>query len=279
MPNYKPGMTNFAEIVMSQLGDQNYREYIDLYCRYVPLDYISYDFYLYAPSDDTFLPYLSENYEIVAEACRRTGRSFWFLPQVNSIRPKEWLSGNKLRFQAFSAMAYGCENIQWACYTAGWWTNQVVNANGQKTEQYGKLKTVNGEIRRLSEPYMAFRNVATAYVGFRNQPKALCKIGLDKSVENVSFPPFSEIRTEDGGPLLVGKMMPRCADSCARAVFVCAADDPYDKGGKNRKLLFKTGGAKIRVVGRNQDMEPVIHDDGIAEVPIVSNEAVLMIAE
>jgi hypothetical protein len=74
-------------------------------------------------------------------------------------------------------------------------------------------------------------------------------------------------------------MMPRCADSCARAVFVCAADDPYDKGGKNRKLLFKTGGAKIRVIGRDQDMEPVIHDDGIAEVPIVSNEAVLMIAE
>ena len=279
MPNFKPGMTNFEEIVMKQLGARNYREYIDLYCRYVPLGYVSYDFYLYAPSDDTFLPYLYENYEIVAEACRRTGRSFWFMPQVNSIRATEWISANKLRFQAFSAMAYGCENIQWACYTSGWWTNQVVDASGRKTEQYEKLKTVNAEIRRLAEQYMAFRNVATAYVGFKGQPKVLQKIGTGKAVENVSFLPFDGVRSMDGGPLLVGEMMPRCADSCDRAIFVCAADDPYDKGGTSRKLLFKADGANIRVVGQKGEVTPTRLDDGTFEVPIASNAAVLIIAE
>ena len=279
MPNFKPGMTNFAEIAMKRIGARSYREYIDLYCRHVPLDYISYDFYLYANSDYAFLPFLYENYEIVADACRRTGRSFWFLPQVNSVRPTEWTSKNKLRFQAFSAMAYGCESIHWACYTSGWWTNQVVDATGRKTEQYEKLKTVNAEIRRIAEPYMAFRNVATAYVGFESQPKALEKIGADRSVASVDFTPFEAVRAEDGEPLLVGQMVPRRADACGRALFVCAADDPYDKGGKRRKVLFKAGGAKVRVVGPRKDIEPSRLDDDTYEVPIVSNAAILIVAE
>jgi hypothetical protein len=176
-------------------------------------------------------------------------------------------------------MAYGCENIQWACYTSGWWTNQVVDATGQKTEQYEKLKTVNAEIRRLAEKYMAFRNVATVYVGFNGQPKALQKIGADKSVVSASFLPFDAVRAEDGEPLLVGEMMPRRASSCARAIFVLAADDPYDNGGKRRMVLFKAGDAKIRVVGPKCDIAPTRLADGTYAVPIISNAAVLIVAE
>lgn len=279
MPTFKPGMTNFQEIVRRRIGANNYREYIDLYCRYVPLDYISYDFYMYAPRNDTFLSFVYDNYQIVAEACRKTGRSFWFIPQVNSIRAEEWTSKNKLRFQAFSAMAYGCESIMWACYTSGWWTNQVVDATGAKTEQYGKLKSVNGEIRRLAETYMDFRNVDTAYVGFKRQPKALEKFVEDKAVESASFMPFADVRAADGDPLLVGQMMPRDTASCSRAIFLFAADDPYDKGCRQRKVLFKADDAKLRVIGPERDVVPTRLADGTYEVPIVSNEALLIVAE
>ena len=31
-------------------------------------------------------------------------------------------------------MAFGAENIIWACYTAGWWqANQVLDSQGNKT--------------------------------------------------------------------------------------------------------------------------------------------------
>ena len=40
-------------------------------------------------------------------------------------------------------MAFGAENIIWACYTAGWWSNQVVDENGEKTQQYAKMQKIN----------------------------------------------------------------------------------------------------------------------------------------
>ncbi|MBQ7915173.1 MAG: hypothetical protein IJ315_00110, partial [Firmicutes bacterium] len=70
----------------------------------------------------------------------------WIVLQVNSKHKEEWISENNLRFQAYTAMAFGAENIIWACYTAGWWHNQVLDEKGEKTQQYEKLKKVNGEI-------------------------------------------------------------------------------------------------------------------------------------
>ena len=106
------------------------------------------------------------SYTHLSDACLRTGRSMWIVLQVNSSRPEEWTSENRLRFQAFSAMAFGAENIIWACYTAGWWHNQVLDSQGNKTEQYEKMKTVNAEIKTLGVPYMKYRRVSTHLVGF-----------------------------------------------------------------------------------------------------------------
>jgi hypothetical protein len=56
--------------------------------------------------------------------------------------------------------------ITWACWTAGWWTNNVLDAAGVPTAQYAKLKKVNAELKRLGPEYMKFRSTATHFVGF-----------------------------------------------------------------------------------------------------------------
>ena len=65
------------------------------------------------------------------------------------------------------AAAFGAEAITWACSGKGWFTNNVLTAKGEKTEQYEKLKKVNGELHSIGPRYMRYRNAATHFVGFK----------------------------------------------------------------------------------------------------------------
>ena len=161
-PNYASVSQNNAEETVNQLGTPTYAEHIQRYCECVPSDYLCYDFYLYSIN-------VTKHYEnlcTVADACRNTGRSMWIVLQVNSLDPNVWMSENNLRFQAYTSMAFGAENIIWGCYTAGWWHNEVLDTNGNKTQQYDKLKKINGEIRTIAGEYMKYRRVSTHFVGF-----------------------------------------------------------------------------------------------------------------
>ena len=148
---------------------RNYEEYINKYCEQVPLDYLSYDFYLYK-GPERRIAMSFENMKIVADACRRTGRDFWSVMQVNSSDKNRMISADGLRYQAFQSMAYGATTLMWACYTYGWWHHQVLDDKGEKTPQYEKLKTVNAEIRRFADVFMRYRNVNTHLVGDYENP-------------------------------------------------------------------------------------------------------------
>ena len=148
-PSYATTTNATAKYPHAQLGAPSYREYIDAYCRYVPIDHICWDFYMYGPSSKAYLPRFYENFTAVADACRRTGRTLRFVGQVNSARTNFWVSANMLRFQGFATMAFGGESISWACWSAGWWSNFVVDRDGRRTQQYDKLKKVNAELRPL----------------------------------------------------------------------------------------------------------------------------------
>ena len=147
-PNYASVSQNTAEQTVNQLGTRTYQEHIAEYIKHVPADYLCYDFYLY--SINVHQAY--ENLRTVADACLGAGRSMWIVLQVNSNNKDKWISENELRFQAYTAMAFGAENIIWGCYTAGWWYNNVLDDKGNKTQQYDKLKRVNAEIHRLGVP-------------------------------------------------------------------------------------------------------------------------------
>ena len=269
-PNYASVAENTDDETRSQLQAQTYSDYIDAYCRDVPLDYICYDHYMMfddprETADWTKRMYA--NYQVVADACRRTGRDFWYVPQVNS-RPESQrkLRANELRYQAFTAMAFGAVSISWACWSPGWWQYNVYREDGTRDdEQYEKLRTVNFEIRRLATDYMRFRNESTSFVGFMGGPSSYSDSG------------FSALRTDDGSPLLVGAMAARDGGT-RRALFVVAAGDPADQSNAVHRLTFRADDS-VTALGSEGEVALVREPDGSRSLLLRDNSCVLLTAE
>ena len=270
-PNYASVSQNNAQETVNQLGTATYDEHIQKYCENVPVDYICYDFYLYSINVTKHY----ENLRVVADACRNTGRSMWIVLQVNSNKPAEWMSENNLRFQAYTSMAFGAENIIWACYTAGWWHNQVLDGEGNKTRQYDKLRKVNAEIRTLADEYMKYRRVSTHFVGFEGHPHMAAV--KQPAIESLNTGVFFDVKADNGAPILVGEMVNRHGDGSV-ALMVCAADDPYDKDPKEYHITFRAPDRCVRALG-GEGYKTVTHlGDGLYAVSVKSNEGVLITA-
>ncbi len=271
-PNYASVSQNSSAQTVNQLGTPTYGEHIAQYCRYVPTDYICYDFYMYSIN----VAKAYENLRVVSNACRATGRDMWIVLQVNSSRPEEWMSEDQLRFQAYSAMAFGAKNIIWACYTAGWWHNQVLDENGEKTEQYGKLRKVNGEIRRIADEYMRFERVSTHFVGFEGHPD-MEGVGQE-TVGALDTGVFFGVKSDAGAPIVVGQMVSRERNG-EYALMVCAADDAFGRNPKEYSVVFSANGRTVRAVGGSGEADVKRLPDGRFAVPISSCGGVLIIAK
>lgn len=272
-PNYASVSKNNSSETVNQLGTPTYAEHIEEYCKNVPADYLCYDFYVY----NCTVPKMYDNLRIVADACRNTGRSMWIVLQVNSYQPEVFVSENELRFQAYTAMAFGAEVITWACWTAGWWSNQVLDNKGEKTEQYDKLKTVNTEIHALSEMYMKYRRTQTHFVGFADTP------WLDgmplTSKEEADTGVFRLVHAADGAPVVVGEMVGR-NDSAKKALFIAAADDPYDEHPQDRTVTFTVDPERTVTAYSGKGRVPVVRDaDGVCAVALSPCGGVLITAD
>lgn len=274
LPNYGTLAEVGRDKAKSQLGTRTYAEHIDIYMKEVSTDYLSYDFFVYQdPDDRRLVQKMYDNYDVVAKACRRGGRSFWYAPMVNSRRPALWTSANMLRFQAYSAMAYGAEMINWCCWCPGWFTNQVVEANGKRTAQYERVKKVNGEIRRLGETFMRYRNTATHLVGFDGTEWLQNTPLRSKDTVDTGF--FRDVCMADGSAAVVGEMVAR-KDTGARAIFVFSADDPYDVADRTHVLRFRVPGGRVRISGPDGEIRAELDADGIYRVPIHSSGCVMV---
>lgn len=261
----------YAQALETALGTPTYEEYINEYCANVGTDYICYDFYVYADN----VPDAYENLRIVADACRDTERSFWIVLQVNSAEAERFTPRNELRFQAYTAMAFGAETVLWSCYSPGWWENNVLDETGGKTEQYEKLKQVNAELHALAEPYMRYRRESTHFVGFDGTPW-LEGVGQSSEPEfQNDF--FENVRAGDGRPLLIGDLAP-CAlgEDGRRALFVCACDDPYDQNPTATRVLFRVTDGNVRAFVGDGERPVARLGEGLFAVEIASNEGILI---
>jgi hypothetical protein len=265
-PNYASVAQNTEEQALSQLGTATYEEHIEQYCQYIPADYLSYDFYYKVAGIEKDYA----NLKVVSDACHKNNLDMWVTVQVNSLDPEVWISENELRFQAFSALAFGASNLSWACYTAGWWSNQVVDGEGNKTEQYDKLKKVNAEVHTLAGRYMKYRNTETACVGFEGTDM------LDGSgLENQPELEFGRLTGLSAGcPLVVGKMTARSGRG--KALFICVADDPYSENPQKHTLRFCAKGRRVKALDGDGPIEVSRTADGCYEIPVVSNQALLL---
>ena len=268
-PNYAVYATNDAADTVSQLGTKNYSEYIENYCRYVPTDYICFDFYCYSAD----VPKFYENLRIVADACRHTGRSLWIVLQLNSHREDYLLSADQLRFQAYTALCFGAETVIWACYTGGWWYHNALDESGNKTEQYEKLKTVNGELRALSEDYFKFRRRETYIVGGED----LRKSGID-SLRSLDIGRVRGLRAEGDRTLIVGDFERRDGEK-GGALCICAADDPSGRKKDEYLITFETDAEKICCRNAYGTVAVERSESGRCAISVRTNEFIMISTE
>ena len=268
-PSYGVKGSNTTREILAQLGTDTYAQYIEQFCKNINSDYICFDYYLY--SADIRRAY--ESLCVVSEACLRTGRSLWIVLQVNSHKPDKWITEKQLRFQANMALAFGAEVITWACYTAGWWYNHVLDKKGEKTEQYDKLKQVNYELHILDKEYRKYRHIATHFVGGFEEDE-LGAAGTN-AVEVLNTNTFFEVKAYGGQQLLVGQMQKRI-DASKEALMICAADDPFDESPEAYQVSFRVHDKKVQAFGRNGEVPLILKEDGSYSFTIHSCEGVLL---
>ena len=95
----------------------------------------------------------------------------------------------------------------------------------------------------------------------------------ESSLKEYSDEVFSNLSAEC--PLVVGKMVSKDG-SDAKALFICVADDPFDKAPKKHLLRFKAPGKEVTV--RNGDgYIPMRRDaEGWYEIPVSSCQGILI---
>ncbi len=244
-PNYASVAENSDSQTLNQLGTVNYYEHIREYTEKVGLPYISYDFYVY-PMGDAGLGMMYDNFRIVSDACRNTGRDLWYIPQCNGRNEQDFTTVNQMLFQAYCGLAYGAAAINWACWSPGWWCNNILDADGNKTAQYDKLRVVNAELRRFSERYMDLRNVATRLIGFSSIPsvKNHPSLNVKDSVDN-GF--VRDLRVDGDGALVVGEMVDR-DDPSRRALLIVNATDYLDNAPAPRTVRFRSLSENVKII-------------------------------
>lgn len=276
-PSYARVATNTVDIINSQLGSPTYRDYVEDYCRHVPLDYISFDIYPYSQLRPRGIVNFLANLQIVADACARHGKDLWLVGQANTWFDRPPLAANKMRYQAYAGLAFGAEAMTWACWTKGWWTNNVYSATGEKTVAYDRVKAVNAELHRLGDACLKYRRVATHFVGYTGAHAGFLDGCKAMSETSVSTGWVRDVAAADGEPLLVAEMVPRDARaSGAQAIFVMASEDPYDENEKERVIRFRPLCRTVEALGGEGPLHVARDAEGFSTITLRSSRGALV---
>lgn len=181
-PNKMPAINLYPIYAnQDQLGCATYQEHIDRYADELALDTISYDFYpLYGTEKETWLQdnYL-RNFEIVAQACKRTGCDMWYFIQnlaFNYILRDP--SIEDVRWQIYVAMSFGAKVIQLFTYGtpgngAETFQDALIDRDGNATSRYYDVQKVIGEMNRFTGNYVPYR--WEGVMAYRTQKEAVSR--------------------------------------------------------------------------------------------------------
>ena len=269
-PSYAVKGSNTPQEIAAQLGTDRYEEYIERYVRSVNTPYICFDYYLYSAD----LPGMYESLATVSRACRKHGRDMWIVLQVNSHQPDSWISLKQLQFQANCALAFGARKIIWACYCAGWWHNHVLDKQGNKTQQYDKLREVNAQLHEIGEKYMRYQHVDTCFIG-EFTLEEFEKTGK-RNEDSLNTAYFSDLRAH-GEKLIAGVMKP--FEGEGEALFIVSADDSRETESRKCKVSFCSNAKRIRMINALGDGRLDVSLDGVYSFELDSCQCAMLITE
>ncbi|MBQ4065425.1 MAG: hypothetical protein IJD10_04935 [Clostridia bacterium] len=147
-----------------QLGLPGYDMYVEDYLNYVSTDILCYDHYPYTSAEKTLnhLNLWLKNLLTVRDIGLEEGKDLYVIAQVSNTQHGGLISEDELRFQAYSAMAFGYKSVSWFLWKSDDWTS--VYYQGERTEQYEKLVAVNAELKALEPIFMRYTTSGAGYL-------------------------------------------------------------------------------------------------------------------
>ena len=264
-------------------GAGDYRDYISAYIEKVDTDYISFDIYPFDNQYSGMHPYYLENMDIVASACRESGRDFWLILQDGSTSTSKQMNKQQVSWQMYTALAYGAKTLIHACYTPCWWVDgtSLVNKDGTYTELWSSVSALNADIKALSDVYMQYDSLGVFGMGTPKDSFVATQIrSQSRRNEATGYSGargFSDIAASRG--LLVGSFENKAGDGYA--MMLVDSSDPYQGDNGNNTVTFRTAvssGVQVTayVGGTSQVLTPV---DGVYTVELTNGQGCFVTVE
>ena len=249
-PNYGKDFRAKEDEITFQLGNKTYAEHIDQYVRDIDLPYVCFDFY---PFTGVFSGFL-ENLDIVAKACKKTGKDMWVIIQTGAWTPEEMLSGFQIDWQVYMSMAFGAKAIMAACYSKGWWdeTTSCVNKKGEKNNTYNYVRDIFSILHSpFGNEFLKYEYQYTIACGDLESSDAKIKPQLVKLYESGKQRELPEIKIKADKAVIAGYF--KNNDNCA--VMLVNAHNPFDNEAVAGVKLETAGNKKITVYGNKNHIK------------------------
>jgi len=202
-----------APIEYFETADSTYKEYLDLYVEKIDTDHICVDIYPCQRIENPACPekfpaeYLPVSYkdyvkniELVADACRNSGRDFWVYIQTCSW--SRWMrepNEAEIRWQAYTMLAFGAKTLLY--YIMGTYSSHTgcaFDVRGDKTKTYFAIQRMALGLHKLSDVYVQYKNLGAFNVN--STPEATPYLEMYNPYKD--FSAISDIKCDS--PLLIG---------------------------------------------------------------------------
>lgn len=236
-----------------------YRMHVNDYLAAVDSDIISVDIYPLDIDNETgklsTYVYWLRNLDILADACRATGRDLWVVTQAAGNNKDE--GGGKRwcdcvedqRWQDYVSLAFGAKAIVYGCYYTGWWDqgSHMIDDAGHRTLTYYAVKQANEELSVFADEYGKYVNHGAVLYNRANPNAAGAKLGLMKVDEK-----YKPVVTT-AAPVLCGCFTEKEGDG--RAYVFANMYEP--ETGKDARFTATFPGAKSITVYRKGEARTV----------------------
>ncbi len=132
------------------------------------------------------------NLDVLAEACRDTGRDLWVITQAAGLTKDGEKDGNMrwvedecdISQQFYASLAFGTKAVIHALFgSAGWWDtdSHMIGSNGLPTPTYYAAAAVDADAKAFAEEYGKYDYTSTYYINSalcagRNSGRLACEI-------------------------------------------------------------------------------------------------------
>lgn len=154
------------------LHAKDYDDYVTRFIDEVQPPMVSYDFYpILSDSSHVFVrPEFYDNLERVSRICRDRNMPFWAFCLSTAHDPYPAPDNVHMRFEAFSALAYGAQCIQYFTYwqpeSPHWdFHHAPIDETGRRTNVYYLIRDLNREIHALTWGFLGSEVKAVGHTG------------------------------------------------------------------------------------------------------------------